>query len=258
MSSDEVNSINDTSESTQIALICKTVFYDIASELDLPEHFSVYELQPSGDSSKPTIMFRPDTAHNLLWLKYNARTEDDTSDVWKELTYLPINDFFNFIHNLRTTDDNVLGFNHVVNGDTITLYARTDVAPQFYSTFDDYTVIFDAYDSEVDSTLQKTKTLAFGGKSEIFTMDDTFIAPFDEQTYALYYNECKALAWVELRETAHQSAERSSKRHRTALQKNKSAFGGDALSRFDRLPNFGRSGRWSAPTAIPRSLRGNS
>lgn len=258
MSSDEVNSINDTSESRQVALICKTAFYDIASELNLPEHFDVYELQASGDSGKPTIMYRPDTAHNLIWLKYNVRTIADDADDWLAMSYLPINDFFNYIHNLRTNQDNVIAYTHLVNGDSITLYARDDHAPQFYSSFDDNTIVFDAYDAAVDSTLQKTKTLGFGGMSKIFSMEDDFIPPLDEQVFSLYYNECKSIAWAELKETPNMMSERAAKRQRTSLQRDKTAFG-DVLSRFDRLPNFGRNGRWgSTLTTIPRILRNGS
>lgn len=239
MNADEVNSISDNAESEQVALICKTVFYDMASELNLPEHNTVFELQASGDNTKPTIMYRPDTAHGIQWVKYNSFTSDFTNDNFRFLTYVPIDKFFDIIHQYQVSDANVVTFNHTVGGDSITFYCRNDHAPCYYSTFDDNTVVFDSYDAEVDTTLQKTKTLCFGSKSEIFTMDDTFVAPFDEQVFALYYNECKALAWAELKETIHNKAEQAIKRQRRSVQKVKDAFA-TQRSRFDRLPNYGR------------------
>lgn len=239
MNADEINSISDNAESQQVSLICKTVFYDMASELNLPEHYSVFELQASGDSSKPTIMYRPDTVHNIKWLKYNVANTDDTTDNFRLLQYIPIDDFFDIIHQLKTVDTNVVSFNLDLNGDSITLYCRDDIAPTYFSTFDDSTIIFDSYDATMDTTLQKTKTLGYGAKSEIFTMTDDFIAPFDEQTFALYYNECKALAWAEMKETLHQKAELAIKRQRRSIQKNKDAFA-TKRTLFDRLPNYGR------------------
>lgn len=240
MGSDQVNSITDTDEAQQVALIAKTVFYDMASELNLPEHHTLFELQASLDADKPTLMYRPDTAHNVMWLKYNVATADDPTDNFRLLTYLPADEFFNWIHNLKTTEDNVISFEHTVNtDDTLTFFARNDIAPTYYTTFDDSTVVFDAYDSEVDATLQKTKTLAFGGRASVFTMADNFIPPLDEQQFALYYNEVKSLAWMELKEIPHGKAEQAAKRQRAALQRNKDAFGTKKTA-FDRLPNYGR------------------
>lgn len=239
MNADEVNSISDNAESMQVATLCKTVFYDLASELNLPEHYSVFELLPSGDTDRPTIMYRPDNAHNIQWLKYNAADTVNPQDNFRELLYVPIDGFFNYIHQYDTDESNIISYNLSVDGDSVTLFARNDIAPTYYSTFNDSTVVFDAYDASMDDTLQKTKTLAYGAKSEIFVMDDDFIPPFDEQVFALYYNECKALAWLELKESMHAKAEQAIKRQRRSVQKNKDAFAG-VRSKFDRLPNYGR------------------
>lgn len=239
MNGDEVNSISDNAESEQITLICKTVFYDLASELNLPEHYTVFELLPSLTALKPTIMYRPDTVHSIQWLKYNSFDSVSTQDNFKLLQYLSTDDFFRMNHSLDTTEDNVISFNHTIDGDSITFYARKDIAPTYYATFDDSTIIFDSYNAVVDSTLQKTKTLAYGAKSSVFIMSDSFIPPFDEQVFSLYYNECKSLAWVELKETMHSKAEQITKRQRRSVQRYKDALA-TPKSHFDRLPNYGR------------------
>lgn len=240
LGSDEVNSINDTTESAQIALIARSVFYDMASELALPEHCSIFQLLPTTDATKPTVMYRPDTAHSVNWIKYNVATVASPNDNFKELLYLPLNNFLNIVQLLKIDSTNVVHFPLNVNiNDAITFYARNDIAPTYFTTFNDNTIVFDAYDSAVDSTLQKSKTQAFGGVSNIFTMSDSFTPPFDEQVFSLYVNEVKSLAWVELKEVPHGKAEQAVKRQRAALQRSKSAFQ-TVKSTFDRLPNYGR------------------
>ena len=48
LDSDEVNSISDTPESLQVANIVRTTYEDLVSLLDLPEHFSFFELTTAG------------------------------------------------------------------------------------------------------------------------------------------------------------------------------------------------------------------
>ena len=53
MDSDEVDSITDTVESLAVANIVKECYYDIISNLDLPERKDIFQLDGSGDSTKP-------------------------------------------------------------------------------------------------------------------------------------------------------------------------------------------------------------
>ena len=59
MESDEVNSISDTQESNQVVLILRSLYYDIANDIGLPEHSTFVELNASGDNTKPTLMTCP-------------------------------------------------------------------------------------------------------------------------------------------------------------------------------------------------------
>lgn len=70
MSSDEVNSISDTTESMQVAQIIQNKYYDIAARGDLPEHDDLFQLIPSNDNTKPTLMYLPTGVSKLEWLKY--------------------------------------------------------------------------------------------------------------------------------------------------------------------------------------------
>src|ERR1041385_1579400 len=70
LSSDEVNSIGDTTESQQIALIIKNKYYDIINRVNLPEHDQLIQLDPSLDNTIPVMMFVPEGVTDISWLKY--------------------------------------------------------------------------------------------------------------------------------------------------------------------------------------------
>ena len=69
MDSDEINSIDDTIESTQVALLIKGVFFDIATDIGLPEHETLFELTESGTSLQPTLMTLPERVTRVNWIK---------------------------------------------------------------------------------------------------------------------------------------------------------------------------------------------
>jgi hypothetical protein len=88
MDSDEVNSITDTVESVQVTTILKNVFYDMATELDLPEHETLFELTASGDNTKPAIMTIPTDVTKLTSIKYDNAATADTYVDWKDVTFI--------------------------------------------------------------------------------------------------------------------------------------------------------------------------
>jgi hypothetical protein len=70
MSSDEVNSIGDTSESLQIANIIEQVYYNMAARGNLPEHNGLFQLTSSGNVLQPTLMQVPDNVTRIDWIEY--------------------------------------------------------------------------------------------------------------------------------------------------------------------------------------------
>src|SRR5882672_11876334 len=70
MSSDEVNSIGDTTESLQVATIIKRKYFDIVSRSALPEHDQLIQLTSSGDTALPVLMYVPVEVNNIKWIKY--------------------------------------------------------------------------------------------------------------------------------------------------------------------------------------------
>jgi hypothetical protein len=70
MSSDEVNSISDTTESLQVANAIETVYNNFVGRSELPEHFQYFQLTASNNITTPTIMYVPNNCRRVDWIKY--------------------------------------------------------------------------------------------------------------------------------------------------------------------------------------------
>ena len=80
LSSDEVNSIGDTTESQQIANIIETVYYNMASRAELPEHEGLIQLVGADDPNKPVMMTVPAGTSRISWIEYyDTNPSDGTS-----------------------------------------------------------------------------------------------------------------------------------------------------------------------------------
>lgn len=238
LDSDEINSINDTVESQQVAKLVETAFYDIASRGALPEHKDLFELTASGDITKPTVMSLPDKVRHMEWLKYNKTdAANSVTANFSLITFAPLRDFLNITHSFSLSESNVGTFSLVREGDSIEFLYKNDKHPDYYTTFDDRTIVFDSYNSNEDSTLQKSKTLGYGELGVSFQMQDTFVPDLDEQQFALLLNQVKVLAFAELKQTPHPVAGGNSRKQWINMQKTKYSIPPSAL---DRLPNYGR------------------
>lgn len=246
LDSDEVQSITDTVESLQVARVIKRSYDAIVMRADLNEHYTTFQVYASGDNNQPTIMYRPDDVDNIQWLKYNCETADDTNDNWRDVQFQPLDTFLKFQYQLKADADNVVSFDLVnttwmTTGatDTITVLSRNDKAPQYYTCLDDYTLIFDSYDAEVDTTLQEDKSLAYGKKDQIFTMDDEFIPFVDQEFGTLLLNESMALAFAELKQVPHELATKWANRAWTKTGKAKRGVDNNRRPIDDQV-NYGR------------------
>lgn len=238
MDSDEVNSISDSVESLQVANIVRTAYFDIINRANLPEHYSIVTLDSSLTSTKPVLMYVPNTVREILWVKYDKREDNADPINMEPVEFLSLEDFINNMHMLNTSDTDVASFSHTVGPDTFTFLYKTNEHPTYYTTFDDNTVIFNSYYSDIDTTLQKSKTMCLGRLVIPFTMSDSFIPDLDEEQFNLLLNEAKSLAWFEIKQSGHTLAERNSRRAWTHTQKKKNST--EKVSDLDRLPNFGR------------------
>jgi hypothetical protein len=238
MDGDEINSINDTVESQQVVKIIKTCYGDIFSRGNAPENYVLFNLTASGDSTKPTLMTLPTTVTNLLWLKYDCKRTGETDDNFLPMEFLPLPEFLNRMHAyVPSSNSDLLQFTHEIEGVSITFIVDSSVAPSYFTTWDDNSFMFNSYDSVVDTTLQGSKTLAYGERQPPWTESDSYSIPLDD--HQLLLHEAKALAWSEMRQLAHPRAERSARQQWVQFSRTKhKILDGDDYK--TATPNYGR------------------
>lgn len=244
MDSDEINSITDTVESQQVVEIIKTVYDDIISRGDLQSNKTLFNLTPSGDVLKPTLMTKPEGLDRIEWIKYNCMLTGDLDPAWEDMVFMPQGDFIEYIHNFNPSQDDVGTFDYIAEGNVITFAYKNSASPQYYTTIDDEILIFDSYDSDVSTTLESSKTLAFGPRRTSFESTDTFEPILQPNQFALLLNEAKSLAWAELKQTGHAKAEQTARRNWRHLQKTRTGIPtglpGSGGHPFENLPSFAR------------------
>lgn len=273
MDSDEVNSYADTVESQQVANIIKSTYNDIISFIEFPEQYKLFQLNPSGDPSKPVVMSIPNNYGNLEWVKYNkegtstgnvgssqAWTSPDGLTVYfgnseatwssgsatggdyeqfKPITFLQREDFLKQVQSLNDNNPTVTKYTLSVEGVNIPLLCRNDKQPEYYTVFSGKTICFDSYDISVDATLQASKTMCYGKKNPVFILSDTYIPELDDKYFSILFNEAKSLCFSELKQLTNLKAEKASRRGWIKSQKAKDNVPYENAA-TNHLPNYGR------------------
>lgn len=243
MSSDEVNSISDTTESLQIAEILKQTYFNILARSKLPMQQEMFQLDDSTDPTQPVLMYRPNNVAKMDWIKYFDNSSSSAPPEYKYVTILPVTQFVDMVNSFNTDETDVESFTFTANGKSFTFNYKNAKQPQFCTAIENYYIIFDGFDSSIETTLQATNTQCWGEVLPIWSNTDTFIPDLDDQQFPLLLNEAKALAFYELKQQPHAKAEQEARRQWGTLQKDKSLT--DKPSYFDQLPNFGRRGSYS-------------
>lgn len=241
MDGDSVNSITETEESTAVAKTIEECFYDLAGMLDLPEHHSLFQLDAT-TTTTPPVMTVPSNVRSIQWIKYNNLEDDDESVSYKLVNYMPFPDFLEMVGGLNAdVDDNVEQYTFTDNSDTFTLKYFSDRFPRWWTSHDDYNIIFDAVNTDEDTILQASKSMAYGLIAPTFTQSDAFTPDLDHNQFALLLNEAKSQCFVDLKQAPNPKAEQKARRNLIATQKKKENVGyPDTQSYYYKYPNYGR------------------
>lgn len=235
MDSDEVNSINDSVESLQVAQIIKTTYYNIIDGRDYDFLYEMFQLDSSGTSDRPTHMKLPENILDLKYVKYNTRKSTDTKDKYTKIKYLMPEDFMELVDKRDSSKSDVT----VVTDTTgISINVKNDKAPEYFTSFDDENIVFDSYNSVVESTLQKNKTQCHGKKSVTFTILDAFTPDLPVQMFSYLLAESKSVAFATLKQMPNAKAEQVS-----VSQKRRMSQDAWRLKNGIHYPNYGRYGK---------------
>ena len=219
MDSDEVNSVGDTVESLQVAEVIRETYEYITVGIDIPGRSGIIQLDASGDTARPNSMVVPSGVESVEWVRYNGSL----------VTYKPPLAFIEYVVGRGSGDEvEVIGMLNIYN----------DRDPMFFTSFDDDTLVFDAYNSEEGSTLMQSKTLCWGQRSLAFEMEDDFILVLPLDMFPRLLAEAKAACFVNFKQVSNTTEERRA-RNQKVVNMN-SRFKAGTIKPQDRLPDYGR------------------
>lgn len=232
MDSDEVNSISDTVEALQVAQIIKSTYYNIIDGRDYPFLHELFQLDSSGTLAKPTHLKLPETIIDLIWIKYNKKKAGETRNRYEKVIYKTPEEFLDII-NVRDSSSSKVKV--VLDPTGVELNILNDKAPEYFTTFDDETLVFDSYDSSVDSTLQNSKLQCYGKRSVAFLIEDSFTPDLPVQMFSYLHNEAKSTCFARLKQLPDAKSEQAA-----VSQKRKMSQDAWRVSKGIKYPNYGR------------------
>jgi hypothetical protein len=229
---DEVNDINDTQDSLDIVSLAEDTYFEIINHRDWDHLNTLITASSSGDNTKPNYLKLGDRVRELLDVSYNVKKVGDTREKFKSMKWKEPDAFLATANTLNSDADNVT---------TITDYSgvpyniRTDVAPTYYTTFDDEWLVFDSYDSDIDSTLQTSKSQLRVIREPVWEAANDFVPDLPIDGFPLLLSELKSVASVVMRQEPNQKEEQKSQR-----QARRMSGKNFKVNDLQRVPNYGR------------------
>lgn len=231
LDSDEVNSIDDTLEATQVATIIKNTYLNMASNRNWAGQKRLITFEHSGTPDKPTHLKTPDNIKELHTFRYD-NTKEDGEMVYNEIRYMEPDVFLRRVGSFNSQSMNT---KTVVDFGGTPINIITNKPPSYWTTFDDTYIVCDSYDSSVDDALKASKTQLHVTLLPSFRMVDDFVPDMPIEAFQGLFNEAKSVAFVEIKQVANQKAEQEATRQRVwATRKNWQLKGGVTF------PNYGR------------------
>lgn len=241
MNHDNVNSISDTIESTQIAKEARTVYYELMDRDDWPHLLQAIPLESVSDTSKPNFLKIPEEVTRIDVIRYETTQSTDTARSFDVIEYLKPNEFLEHVLQNRSDQDNVTT---VTNSNNVPMFIRNDTRPYYWTTFDDEYIIFDAYDSAVDDTMQASKSIVQGKVIPTWTHSDSFVPDLPDHMFSLMLAELTAAAFTYWKQGASVKDEARAARHISRLRKD-----AEKTNEKDNQVHYGRPKRYLGRSA---------
>lgn len=232
---DDVNSINDTVESDQYARIVRDTHDYIAQLHDLEVSKGVDQLTATS-SSTPNVMDRPVTLATIDWVKYDKRVAAGDPQNFEEVHYLEVKDFLDVVHGYNTDNSNV---DAITLSTGIIIPVVNDQAPSYYTIMDEGSdeLVFDSYDSDLETNLQASKSLAYGVFTPTLTLSDTATMNLPQHLEQLVLSEARAYIFDIYKDGATREVDRKRRRMEVRAQRMRNIV---TNSDNDNRPDYGR------------------
>lgn len=234
LDSDNVNSINDTIESEQVAAIVKSCYFEMIGNRNWPHLKKLFQLEHSGNLARPNYLAIPLLLKELVFFRYEVQKEGEKIDT-KEVRYKHPDEFLRLVSSRDSMLDTITT---VIDPSGSKLLIQNNKAPTYWTSFDDYNIITDSYDKSVDDALKKSKTQCLGYMHPEWSHSNDFIPDLPSEAFPALIAEVKSTAFVNVKQMANQKAEQKANRQQRWLSRK--AWRAQGEIRFE---DYGRKGR---------------
>lgn len=241
LNSDQVAGVNDTVESTQIAQIAKTVYFDLMEQKKWPHLNAMFTLDNPSNTSMVVAMLLPENVKHVDKILYNSKLTADADDLWKEIKYLHPDEFIEHVSKFKSSASTTTTYSLFVEnagGEVVTnvsLMCQNNRAPTHYTSFDDSLIVFDAFDSNLDTRIIASKTQVYGERTPSWSHTSSSVPDLPAKSFPMYLSEVKSKAFVVLNQEANAKEEQNARRHRYWQSREKWRVNGGI-----RFPHYGR------------------
>lgn len=234
MDSDEVNAIDDTIESQQVASIIKQCYFGMIGNRNWPHLRKLITLDSSTDLARPTYLRIPENLKEMEVFRYDKHKVDGISR-YDDVRFLYPDHFLKFVSSRNNTNEHTIT---VEDFSGVKLYILNNVAPSYWTSFDDSYIVCDSYDVEVDSTLQSSKTQVVAYLDPTWDDAEDFVPDLPAEAFTALLEESKSTAFLAIKQSANQKAEANAQKQQRWLSRKAWATHGGV-----RYQNYGRVSR---------------
>lgn len=232
LDSDEVNSIDDTVESKQVARIVRSTYRNICANRNWANQRKLIQLDGFSNEAMPNYIKCPSDVKEIISIMYNCKKAEEERDNFVELIWKEPEEFLKLIYSRDSTKDNII---KVKDFSGTSLLIRNDYQPTYYTSFDDVYIVTDSYDKNVDDTLQSSKTQCLAYVLKDLENTDDAIPDIPEEAFPALIESAKSTAFLTLKQMENAKAEAEAQRQQRWLsRKNWKVHGGI------KYPNYGR------------------
>lgn len=228
---DEVNSISDTLESLSLVEMIQDVYYEYITDQS-PWLCRTSTLDSVSDTAKPNYLKLGSSVSEIRVIRYDTIKSAGTKADYKIIQYLSPEDFL--VHS-NARDSSASDVKTVTDYGGAKLYIKDDVAPTYYTSFDDEYIVFDSYDKAVDSTLQGSKAQVVAMVIPSWTVSDSFIPDLPEEQFPAFLAECKSQAFYQFKQASNPKIDDVVRRQNARAKQ----YGWRVKGGFN-YPNYGR------------------
>lgn len=238
--SDEIDSLDETIEATEIATILEQTVTEVISRKrwefikDRVRQLDAID----GASTQLNTLNIPSDVTRVNCLRYKDTNNTDVT-TFIDVMYMQPCEFIEFVQSRNSADDNITA---IANSDGVLINVLTDNAPTRWTSFDEEVITFDAYDSTVSTgNLAADSVIIADIVPVIDYTDPTATLKVPERMETLIFNEALSTCNYRLRQTRDPRADRIARRQHISLRENEHITNKDIMEKtYGRRTRSGR------------------